>query len=756
LKSGLPILLALLISCGEETPVSQGPSAPKNNPTLAAAQFALAKNHLANAENQKALPYLIASLSNQSSNQTQTLLADILASTDFTLPFIELRHPFPVLRFKEAGENLFVAVGGKYPTVIRWDLSDEPSVGAIMFPAKAEEISHLTVSPDSKFIIIHRDPLNLLCHADTLKPITVLDAFAEGLDPETCQPFSDNGLLLANPSTDINGFLIWRIHDSNSGEILRSETLISYLNSTRVLSATFEDTTLCIAMDEGSVFKIPLSGETAFHRSSPVKAAAQPLRSEITRTSEDTLTIHRTIRLNPDETPNRSDNLLVALSGYELDPTTQTLSEIPTPNRLDTLAKEIPGKLPETLRLFSADTPITRRLADAYPDEFPELTAPERNHAEIIQRVFATGDREAILAVIDEATHGLPFATAFFLALDSQDPDYISRALEKAADLPPALLALAKRDVTTLTDFDHLRRIEDWHCYESPDFTPLLNRFRKKQADALSSLSLPEDPHEDDISTFSLLLADPTTLKLLGHPAIAEKAITAARTLSGNPEHAATAIRLAEYAQRLGTPPAACLRVRASAMSTLADFDAAHAAWIDLITHQPEETHLPADYTEAAYTAFETGNPRQAIAILNTGLFRFPNNPSSAIRSGWIALLTDHTDDALRYLKHATRLGLPPDEIENTTALLVIAHERSGDPQMARSYLAQLKSISPKWTDAESLAKLPWPEPFKDSLNTVIFSDQETEPWPLPESDPIDTAPLPGGFPIEEPPLPSR
>jgi tetratricopeptide (TPR) repeat protein len=754
LKFGIFIILALLISCGEKPPVPEGSSAPDSNPALAAAQLTLAQNHLDHNEPQKAIPYLVASLSNQASPETQSVLEKALASTDFTLPVKELRHPFPVLRFKDAGENLFVAVGGKYPTVIRWNLSDEPSVGAVMFPAKAKGITHLTVSPDSKFIIVHRDELNLLCHAQILKPIAALDAFAEGLDPETCQPFSENGLLFAHPITDKNGLQTWRIHDSNTGEVLRSETLIP--GSAFVTSAIFEGTTLSITMSDQSAREIPLAGAVEFHRTSSKKIATPPATSNISHTSENTLSIHRTIRLSSDEISNRSEELLNALSGFKLDPNTQTLTNIPTPNRLETLTKELPEKLPPTLRIFSSETPITRRLADAYPEQFPELTAADRAHADIIKQVFATGDREATLAVIDSATHGLPFATALFLALDSQKADFISRAMEKATDLPPALLALANRRITPDTDFDHLRRTEDWHGYESPDFAPLLNRFRKERADYLLSLTLPDDPSEDEISAFSLRLTDPATTETLGQPVIADKAITAARTLSENPKQAATAIRLAEYAQRLGTQAADCLRVRATAFVTLADFDAAHATWIDLITHQPEADHLPTDYTEAAHTAFETGNPRQAIEILNTGLFRFPNAPSSAIRSGWIALLTDHTEDALRYLNHATKIGLPPAEIEDTTALLAITHERLGDHEAAVSYLAQLKAISPDWADAETLAKLPWPASFKESLNAILFSEGGNEPWPLPENDPTDTAPLPGELPIVEPPLPSR
>lgn len=754
LKFGILIILALLLSCEKKPTVSQGSSVPEGNPALAAAQLALAQNHLAHNESQKAIPYLAASLINQPSAETQGILDKILASTDFTLPVIELRHPFPIQCFKELDGNLFVAIGGDHPTVIRWKLSDESLIGAIMFPAKAKEISHLNVSPDSKFIIVHRDEINLLCHAETLKPIAALETFAEGLDPETCQPFSKNGLLFAHPITDANGFQIWRIHDSHTGDVLRSETVIQ--NSSFVTSAIFEGTTLNIAMNDQSSCEIPLAGAVQFHRSSPKKVATPSLPSDITRTAENTLTIHRTIRLDSEEISNSSGNLLTALSGYKLDHATQILTEIPTPNRLETLAKELPGRLPETLRLFSAETPVTHRLADAYPDQFPELTAQARAHADLIKRVFATGERDAILAVIDAATHGLPFSTALFLALDSNDPEFISRAIDKATDLPSALLALAKGDAPSGTDFDHLRRIEDWHGYESPDFAPLLNRIRKEHADVLSSLTLPENPDEDRISAFSLRLTDPATLEAIGKPDIAEKAISAARTLSEKPEHAATAIRLADYAQRLGTPTTSCLRVRATALTTLADFAAAHSAWIDLITNHPETDHLSTDYAEAAHTAFETGHPQQAIEILNTGLLRFPNDPSSAIRFGWIALLTGNTEDALRYLNHATKLGLPPAEIENTTALLAIAHERLGDHEVAVSYLTQLKAISPKWTDAETLAKLAWPEPLKDSLNAIIFSDGETEPLPSLENDPTDTAPLPEGFPIEEPPLPSR
>ena len=743
-------------SCERPETVSEAPLDTGNVSPLRAAQLVLAKTHLANHEPGKAIPYLLAARQEAESNDAENLLSETLASTGFPIPTQLLGHPFPVLRFKESGNNLFVAVGGDHPTVIRWDLSDEPFVRAVMFPAKARDITHLNVSPDSNFIIIHRDGLVLLCHADTLKPITVLDPFAENLDPETCQPFSDNSLLFANPSAGLNGFQIWRIHDSTTGQILRSETIPPFPNSSHTVSASFEGTTLRLAMADGSARNIPLAGDIEALHPVPQELATPPLLHDISQTSGDTLTIIRTIRLTSDEILGISEDLLSALTGYQLDPATQTLSEIPVPNRLETLAREIPGRLPGTLRLYSAESDITRRFADAFPEKFPELTAPARAHADIIRQVYATGDHDAILAVIDSAPNGLPLATALYHAIESGNTDFIGHTLAKAEDIPPSLVALAKRQIPEEVDFEHLRRIEDWQGYESPDFTPLLNRSRKERADTIASLTLPENPTEIDISAFSLRLTDPETLGKLGKPLVAEKAISAARSLAEIPTHAATAIRLTDLAQGLGTHPAACLRVRAAAFATLSDFNAAHTTWINLITHQPEAAHLPTDYSEAAYTAFENGDPRQAMEILNTGLFRFPQDVSFAIRSGWIALLTDHPKEALVCLTRATKLGLPPAEIENTTALLAITHFQLSDPATASSYLEQLKAISPKWEDPKNIEALPWPESFKAALVGIISGQVENLPVPLPENDPIDTAPPSGEFEIPEPPLPSR
>lgn len=755
MKYSLPILLAFIVflfSCGEKTPVSQDPPTSENNPTLAAAQLALAQTHLDNDSPLKAIPYLHASLSSQPSPKTRSTLEKILSSTDFAVPVTALRHPFPVLRFATAKKNLFVAIGGNHPTVIRWDLSAEPFVEALMFPAKASGISHLSLSPNSRYLLVHRDRTSLLCNAESLKPIAAFDPFPETLDAETCQRFSANSLFIATPSADPKGLTTWSIRDTATGQILRSET-IRHL-STPVATA-FEGTTLRIITDDGNGIAIPMRGDIEQITIARNPTTLEPTDSTIILTDAKTLTFTRTIRPDPKQTFNLTENIINSLSGYTLDPATQSLSEIPIPNRLRILSAHYPDIIHPTFKIYSADTPVNRRLADAYPDQFPDLTAQARSHADLIRRVFATGDRDAILAVIDSATHGIPLATALYLAVESQNPLFVNHALKKTTDLPPALRSLAKRESSTNTNFKHLRTIEDWHGYESPDFFPLLTCLNRKRHETLTALTLPAQPTEDDISAFSIRLTAPATLETLGKPLLAEKTISVAKSLSEMPEHAATAIQLADHAQNLGTHPAACLRARATAFTTLNESQSAHTTWLDLITHQPEQAHLPTDYTEAAHSAFETGDARQAIEILNTGVFRFPNSPSTTIRSAWIALLTDHCEDALRYLEHAAKLGLPPAEIETTTALFAIAHAKLGDPEMAASYHTQLTNISPKWANPENIDTLIWPESFKQAILQII-SGAQTEQLQSPENDSTDTAPLPGELPIVEPPLPSR
>ena len=750
-----PFIFAIIIclsSCDRPEPASEKPTDPGNDSSLAAAQLALAELHSANHQQGKAIPYLQAAQQESENDKATDLLTEILSSARFTIPSLLLRHPYPILRFTDdTGKAIFAAVGGKYPTVIRWELDGTPKVTAVLFPTNASDISHISLSPGGIHLLVHRDATNLLCNAATLKPIANLGEFPEYLDPDSCQPFTQNGLLVAHPTKAQNGNYVWHIRDTTTGGILRSESFQPY---PKPLSARFEDTTLSIILEDDREIRIPIRGSAE-----AIDAKGRQHHVAISQ-SDASLTDKFTIALClPIPIPTKQKlpaPILSAIAGYELDPVTQTLSELPIPNRLDTLSKAFPYQLPPTLKLQTSETALKQRLAAAYPEDFPNLAAAQIAQAKIIRKTFESGEPAAIAAVINSADPGLPLATALFLSLKSGNPSFIKRTTAKTENMPPALRNLVKRGTLATLNPGILRLEQDWLGYESPDFTPLFNKFRARNSETFSELSLPDNPTSRDIATFTSKLLDPQNLATLGKATLAERAITAAAVLAKNPEHATNALQIAGIAGRLGAQQALCLRTKAIASTTSGDFTAAHRYWIDLITNQPEANHLASDYSEAAYTAFETGDVRQAMEILHTGLFRFQNDAAFAIRAAWIALLTDHPEQALTYLTHATKLGLPPAEIENTTALLTITHAQLGDPETASSYLAQLKAISPKWKDTENMNALPWPQSFKSSLKEIISQLPETAPEPSPESGPTNTAPQSGELPIPEPPLPSR
>ena len=741
-----------LASCERAVPVVEKSEETPTDPALAAAQLTLAKNHLAHNEPEMALAYLSDSSQTSASTDAKDLLTETLSSTRFTIPSILLRHPYPVLGFTEdSGKALFVALGGKHPTVVRWSLGETPEVTAVLFPTDASSISHISLSPDGLHLLVHRDKTNLLCDATTLKPITNLGEFPANLNPDTCQPFSGNGLLLAHPVKTENGNYLWHIRDTATGENIRIESIAQYPEP---LEAAFDGTNLMVIFKDRTNINIPIRGETK--TSNPDQRLVQVPRMDISPVLIDECTIALMKKIPIPDNAAHTHDLLGAISGYELDPKSQTLLKIPTPNRLATLSEQIPGEIPPTLKLFSSEIAVEKRLAAAYPQEFPEIAAAQIAHAEIIRKTFESGDPTAIAAVIDSAEQGLPLATSLFLSLETRNPSYIQRSAAKADNMPAALRSLVRNESATISDPSSLRLEQDWIGYESPDFSPLFRKSSHGKSAALSQLILPDDPSENDIESFVIKILDPNTESNLGRAAIAQCAIQSASSLAKHPDKAMHAIRLSTIAQRYGANPSLCLRINAIAFTSLGDFTSAHRTWIDLITNQPEATHFASDYSEAAYTAFETDDARQAMEILHTGLFRFQNDVAFAIRAGWISLLTDHPTEALDYLTHATKLGLPPTEIENTTALLAIIHSQLGDPKSANGYLAQLQAISPKWGNAQNIDALPWPETLKATLKEIISLQPETEPAPSPESDPIHTAPRSEQFPIPEPPLPSR
>ncbi|MGJ8642260.1 MAG: tetratricopeptide repeat protein [Luteolibacter sp.] len=707
-------LAAFLASCDEPAPIAKEPTepTPETNPILAASQLALAKSHLVAEAYQKAIPYLQAAIENGATGEAENLLSETLANSSFSVPVSRFTPPYPVTTFVSSDTSLYVAIAGPHPTVVCWELGETPQVTDILFPSGAETIPHLVLSPSRKHLLVHRGDENLLCLAETLKPVTNLGSFPFDLEPAYLQPFSENSLLLAHPTADDHA-VTWHIRDAATGETLRSEAFPLY---PKPVLATFHGTTLFINLENRTGIEIPLLGDSRRITDFGAPAFLKPSPVSFT-TDESSIIQHTTI---PSPGVSASPSLLPSISGYRLNPTTQELTEIPTNERLAALSSAF-LEIPPSFTIQTCESAVFTRLAAAFPEEFPEISAPAQANAEIVRSSFATGDEKIIDSLIASLPpSGLATSTALYLAYRSGNQQWIKAVITKTENLPPALLHFG--DATTpIPDIDDLRRQQDWIGFEVPDFSPLFEILSEEKSETLEKLTLPADPSTEQITEFIAILQSNEALVRLGAAGIADSAIRAAHLLASDTSHAATAIALTTFAERYGASRSSALRIRAVSHTTLGDFASAHTTWLDLITNQPENQHLASDYAEAAYTAFETSAADQAIEILETGVFRFPDDVAFSIRASWLALLTNHPEQAGNYLKNATRIGLPADEIENSTALLAITHTQLGDHETALGYLEQLIAINPAWAEAETIEKLPWPEPLKASLRQLIW-----------------------------------
>ena len=705
--------MCLLASCEKPAPIARDvpkvPSAPETNLILAASQLALAKSHLTAEAPEKAIPYLEAAITNGSPTEAKILLAESLASARFTVPVTRFSHPYPVTTFVRSDTSLFAAIAGPHPTVVRWDLEKKPRAAAVLFPTGKQTIRHLALSPSGKHLLVHRGDTNLLCLAETLKPVTNLGTFPAYIDSNHLQPFSGNSLLLAHPTSNERTFT-FHIRDSATGETLRSESFPLFPKPTR---ATFQDTTLFIELEDHTRIEIPIIGETIRTGSQERNAEFSPQpQTEFTNVTGNLL---RHTSIPPSLIPSFPPSLYPAITGYRLNLTTQSLAKVPTPERLATLSETFP-EIPPTFTIHTCETAVHTRLAAAFPEEFPELTAPARAHAKIIEEIFATGDPAAIAAIIRSVPpSGLPTATALFLSLKSKKPSLHprdpshrrkrpARPKEQGHSCPtklPQRTGLARLRIPGL-----LRNLHPRAKRKPPTSSPNSN----SPPPPPKKTSKPSSPTYSPGNPSPPAPRDPRPLRHHRRPLPFQ---------NRSPSHLLPPAHRPRPKARHPQPE--ILRTQATALGTLAQFLPAHRAWISLITQQPEATHLPSDYSEAAHSAFENADPDQAAEILRIGLFRFPNDVVLAIRAGWIALLTEQPEQAADYLTRATRIGLPRDEVENTTALLAIAHTQRGDPDTAYAFLQQLTAINEKWADPATIEKLPWPEPLKASLRQLTW-----------------------------------
>ena len=390
---------------------------------------------------------------------------------------------------------------------------------------------------------------------------------------------------------------------------------------------------------------------------------------------------------------------------------------------LQSLAPRVPP--PDSLGV------LLERLTRASSDR-TELSSRVR-----IEKAFEGNDPATILAVIESAGgKGPAAAKALELALASTHPEYITACLDHATDLPDVLRKLAFSRIEWLQgrkansllfwpdgfpDLKTVRLREDWDGWEQADFSKALENLHLGLAQELANLELPENPTPEQLQNVIDRLNDPLTLRAVGSSHYASACLRAAIALTPFKEHAQDTLMFASTARNLGEDPAPCLRAEALALTALGDYQKARDRWVSLITEQAVEKHQPGDYAEAAYTAFENSDTRQAMAILSTGLRHYPDDANFALRAGWIALLTGNPDQAYRFLLAGNEIGYPQEKLEDATALLAIAAIQNGAVDDASVFYQELIRMAPEWENPETIEALDWPDEMKASLRQLTW-----------------------------------
>lgn len=509
-----------------------------------------------------------------------------------------------------------------------------------------------------------------------------------------------------------------------------------------------------------STLSFPNSTLAPIELSAEISAVATGQNRVITGEITGLVTLHRLLPLPEKKSPKRPakrpgnkdlvslDHLACALSGVRYDEKLRNFTRIDHSERAFALAacdlaaiheifpnldfSKIPA-LFETPRELSptANQVLTSRLAAADPKNPAAL-----EEASKIEAIFAKNDLSSLTAALKSTDGtGPAIATALALALTSDQPESIQACLEISKNLPPLLRKISlsriawlqnrKADALSvwpelIPDLSETRKHEDWLGWEQADFAPALQTIRQAVNDELAAIEVPENSSPEQRAAIASRLIDPQTLAAVGRSRFADACLKAALAFSSHRSETQTTLQLAEIARNLGAPPEPCLRAEALALTALGAYEKAHPRWITLITEHPVETHLPADYAEAAYTAFENADPRQAMEILTTGLHRFPDDANFALRAGWVALLTGNPERAYQFLLTGQRIGYPQEKRENATALLTIAAEQVGANDDATVYFRDLLAIDPAWANAKILDTLEWPEELKWTLRQFM------------------------------------
>lgn len=455
---------------------------------------------------------------------------------------------------------------------------------------------------------------------------------------------------------------------------------------------------------------------------SAVTAVAFADKSILTGEENGTLTIHHLLPLpatnpSPGKAASIDKAALLAL---------EKLSEALTGSRYDEKERSFTRVAPEAR--------ITALKVCNFSDLL--IVFPRLNFSAVIAEFKNSAHRHATPEAFAPLRDRLeradpPAAAALALALKSDDAEQIKACLASAVDLPPLLRRISLSRIAWLQgrkadalagwsgafpDLAKIRLREDWLGWEQTDFQPALDQLHECVSGELASIQVPENSTPEQRKALIARFTDPATIAAVGRARFADACLQAALAFSAHKEEKEATFQLASLARNLGAPAEPCLRAEALALTALGDYQNAHPRWIELITEHPVATTLPGDYAEAAYTAFENADPRQAMEILTTGMHRFPRDGNFALRAGWVALLTGNSERAYRFLREGQRIGFPNAKLENATALLVIAAAQTGANDDAAVYFRDLLKIDPAWADPKTLDTLEWPEELKSVL----------------------------------------
>ena len=379
---------------------------------------------------------------------------------------------------------------------------------------------------------------------------------------------------------------------------------------------------------------------------------------------------------------------------------------------------------------------VARRTTPQQPDRAGDASPWQAQRR--LRDAFGRGDGTAIQQEIHAAgSHGPAAATALELAMNGDSAEWIEACLSAANGLPPLLRTLGLSRIAWLQQrradaislwpdvfpsFEKTRLIEDWDGWEQADFAPCYQAHVQVLKGELAAYELAEGASAPQRAAVAQHLLDPAARSIIGRRRLAVFSLNTALALADFPEDSAATFQLASLARALGAQPEPCLRAEALSLTRLGDYENAHPRWITLLTEHPVATHLSNDDAEAANTAFENSEADQAIEILATGINHFPNDPSFAMRAGWIALLTGNGARAYQFLLAGLRVGYPADKLENATLLLAVAAAQAGFPEDAATHFQNLLDLAPLWAQAATVDALEWPDELKATLRELSQS----------------------------------